>query len=35
MFRIIRRYVSGALATQDIAVVKELSVDETSSKKGA
>ena len=34
VFRIIRRYVSGALATQDIAVVKELSVDETSSKKG-
>lgn len=34
VFRIIRRHVSHALATQDIAEVKELSVDETSSRKG-
>lgn len=34
VFRIVRRHVSQALATQDIAEVKELSVDETSSRKG-
>jgi len=34
VYRIIRRYVSVALATQDISEVKELSVDETSSRKG-
>jgi len=34
VFGILRRYVSHALATQDLSDVKELSVDETSSKKG-
>lgn len=34
VFRIIRRHVSHALATQEIDEVRELSVDETSSKKG-
>jgi len=34
VFRIVRRYVSYALATQDLEQVKELSVDETSTRKG-
>jgi transposase len=34
VFGVVRRYVSHALATQDIEIVKELSVDETSSKRG-
>jgi len=34
IFRIVQRHVSQALASQQIKVVKELSVDETSSKKG-
>jgi transposase len=34
VFGVVRRYVSQALATQDIEIVKELSVDETSSSKG-
>ena len=34
VFRMIQRYVSNALATQDLSAVKELSADETSSKKG-
>lgn len=34
VFRIIRRHVSQALASQNITAVKELSVDETSSRKG-
>lgn len=34
VFRIINRHVSHALSTQDLEPVKELSVDETSAKKG-
>lgn len=34
VFGIVRRHVSYALATQDLSKVKEMSVDETSSKKG-
>lgn len=34
VFGIVRRHVSYALATQDLSRVKEMSVDETSSKKG-
>ena len=34
VFRILRRYVSVALANQDIEEVKELSVDETSTRRG-
>jgi len=34
VFRIIRRHVSHALATEELEDVKELSVDETSTKKG-
>ena len=34
VFRIVRKHTSYALATQEIAVVKELAVDETSSKRG-
>lgn len=34
VFGIVRRYVSNALATQDLSPVNQLSVDETSSRKG-
>lgn len=34
VFRIVRRYVSYALATQDLELITELSVDETSTRKG-
>lgn len=34
VFRIVRKYVGNALATQPLEIVKELSVDETSSRKG-
>lgn len=34
IFGILRRYVSHALSTQELSVVKELSLDETSTKKG-
>lgn len=34
VFRIVSRYVSEALATQELSTVKELSVDETSTRKG-
>lgn len=34
IFGILRRHVSNALSTQDLSVVKELSVDETSTRKG-
>jgi transposase len=34
IFGIVRRHVSHALSTQELSIVKELSVDETSTKKG-
>ncbi len=34
VFRIVRKYVSHALSTQEIDIVKELAIDETSRKKG-